>query len=296
MLKQKEVKSVLNKHKKRDSWFLDDYSVNPYEGCACNCLYCYVRGSKYGENMEDGLTIKSNAAAILDKQLAARARKGQYGIIAVGSATDAYMHHEKTLGHTRTLLEIIARHRFPVFIGTKCTLITRDFDILAEIDRQAILPDDLRNTLKRGVIMTISVSTMDETVSNMLEPGAATPTERMQVLCSMKEAGFLAGVNAMPLLPGISDTVEAIEQIVSAARAHGADFIFPAGLTLFGNGPSDSKTLYYRFLEKYKPSLLPAYRRNFDQTSYPSFQYQQELKKRTDAICRRYQLRNTILP
>ena len=32
MLRDKQVKSVLNKHRKRDSWFLDDYSVNPYEG------------------------------------------------------------------------------------------------------------------------------------------------------------------------------------------------------------------------------------------------------------------------
>lgn len=55
MLHEKQVKSVLNKHKKRESWFLDDYSVNPYEGCSCNCLYCY------GENMEQGLTVKSNA-------------------------------------------------------------------------------------------------------------------------------------------------------------------------------------------------------------------------------------------
>jgi hypothetical protein len=29
----KQVKSVLNKHKKRDSWFFDNYSVNLYEGC-----------------------------------------------------------------------------------------------------------------------------------------------------------------------------------------------------------------------------------------------------------------------
>lgn len=29
MIAYKEVKSILNKHKKRDSWFLDDYSVNP---------------------------------------------------------------------------------------------------------------------------------------------------------------------------------------------------------------------------------------------------------------------------
>jgi hypothetical protein len=31
MISYKEARSVLNKHKKRDNWFLDDYSVNPYE-------------------------------------------------------------------------------------------------------------------------------------------------------------------------------------------------------------------------------------------------------------------------
>ena len=95
MLHQKQVKSVLNKHKKRDSWFPDDYSVNPYEGCSCNCLYCYIRGSKYGENMNDRLALKANAFEILDKQLAARAKKNQYGIVTIGSATDAYIHHKK---------------------------------------------------------------------------------------------------------------------------------------------------------------------------------------------------------
>ena len=101
MLHEKQVKTVLNKHKKRDSWFLDDYSVNPYEGCSCNCLYCYIRGSKYGENMEDGLAVKANALEILEKQLAARAKKNQYGFVAVGSGTDAYIHHEKEIHDDR---------------------------------------------------------------------------------------------------------------------------------------------------------------------------------------------------
>jgi DNA repair photolyase len=92
LLNQKIVKSVLNKHKKRDNWFLDDYSVNPYEGCSCNCLYCYIRGSKYGENMAEHLFVKANITEVLEKQLQLRAKKNQYGFVAVGSATDAYMH------------------------------------------------------------------------------------------------------------------------------------------------------------------------------------------------------------
>jgi DNA repair photolyase len=89
MLTAKTIKSVLNKHKKRDNWFLDDYSVNPYEGCSCNCLYCYIRGSNYGVNMNDKLAVKENALVVLEKQLQLRAKKNKYGIVAVGTGTDA---------------------------------------------------------------------------------------------------------------------------------------------------------------------------------------------------------------
>ena len=134
---QKQVSSVLNKHKKRDSWFLDDYSVNPYEGCSCNCLYCYIRGSKYGENMEEGMVIKANALEVLEKQLKTKAKKGQYGFVAVGSATDAYMKHEEKNRLTQGMLQLLLKYRFPVFISTKSGLILRDIDLLKEIDRQA---------------------------------------------------------------------------------------------------------------------------------------------------------------
>jgi DNA repair photolyase len=119
MIAYKEIKSILNKHTKRDSWFLDDYSINPYEGCGFNCTYCYVHGSKYGENLAEKIVLKKDAAAILDKQLANRAKKNEFGFIAVGSATDAYMQVEEEIGLTRELLKIILKHRFPVFISTK---------------------------------------------------------------------------------------------------------------------------------------------------------------------------------
>jgi len=58
MIAYKEVKSILNKHKKRDSWFLDDYSVNPYEDCGFNCTYCYAHGGKYGEDLAEKIVIE----------------------------------------------------------------------------------------------------------------------------------------------------------------------------------------------------------------------------------------------
>ncbi|MBA4058063.1 MAG: radical SAM protein, partial [Marivirga sp.] len=141
------VGSVLNKTKRRDPWFLDDYTINPFSGCSFNCLYCYIRGSKYGEHMEERLSIKSNALDVLDKQLKSRARREQFGIIVLSSVTDPYLQIENEYQLTRRILELILHYRFPVHIITKSDLVERDFDILQKINDEAILPVDLRSQL-----------------------------------------------------------------------------------------------------------------------------------------------------
>ena len=294
MIAYKEVKSILNKHKKRDSWFLDDYSINPYEGCGFNCTYCYVHGSKYGEDLAEKIVIKKDAAAILYKQLANRAKKNEFGFIAVGSATDAYMQVEEEIGLTKELLQVILKHRFPVFISTKSELIKKDLDLLKQIDANAILPKDLKQNPGRGVIISFSFSTLDEKLSKQLEPGAPSPQKRLETLKLFCDNGFLCGVNAMPLLPYISDTEEGIDKIVAAAKQYGANYILIAGLTLFGNDERDSKQLVFRFLENNYPDLLEKYEKMYGSVYYSSWQYQQQLKKRADDLCKKYGIRNSI--
>lgn len=296
MLRSKEVKSVLNKLKKRDSWFLCDYTINPYEGCSCNCQYCYVRGSKYGENMDEGLVVKRNLPEILEKQLKLRAHKNEYGFVVVGSATDAYIHHEQEQRMTEKILELLLKYRFPVFISTKCHLIVRDLELLKQIDQQAILPANLKDRLRRGLILSVSISTMDETISSSLEPGAISPAERLKLVQQLKEQGFLVGVNAIPTLPFISDTEEELHRTIGAAKQHGADYILVGGLTLFGNEAADSKTLYYRFLQRQRPDLVRKYQAMYRDFTFPSKAYQDLLAKKASLICSKYQISNRIIP
>jgi DNA repair photolyase len=68
------VKTLLNKNKTRDNWFLGNYTLNPYVGCSMDCIYCYTRGSKYGGNYGNKVSAKSNAVPILKKQLKNRIR------------------------------------------------------------------------------------------------------------------------------------------------------------------------------------------------------------------------------
>jgi DNA repair photolyase len=289
------VKSILNKHKKRDDWFLDDYSVNPYEGCSFNCIYCYIRGSKYGENMARTLSAKMNSPELLEKQLSRRAKKGEYGIIALSSSTEPYMPIEEKLKLTRKLLEIILRYKFPVHILTKSKLVLRDLDLLKEIDKAAILSDDLKPKLKRGVIISLSISTLDEKLAKTLEPGAPAPKERLETMQKCKKEGFSVGVDYIPVLPFLSDAEEQLDGMIKTAKEYEADFVLVGALTLFGNKPADCKTLYYKFLEKHYPELIPKYKSLFRIFSQPSKAYQKELKERTKRLCEKYGIKNRII-
>jgi DNA repair photolyase len=295
MINEIQVKSILNKHKKRDEWFLDDYSVNPYEGCSFNCIYCYIRGSKYGENMAKTLSIKINASEILEKELSRRAKKGEYGIIAISSSTEPYLKIEERVKLTRKLLEIILKYKFPVHILTKSKLVLRDLDLLKEIDKGAILANDLKPKLKRGAIISFSISTLDEKLAKILEPQAPTPKERLETMKKCKEEGFLVGVDYIPVLPFLSDTDEHLDEMIKTAKDQGADFVLVGALTLFGNKPADCKTLYYQFLEKYYPELLPKYKSLYRVFFTPSKEYQKELEEKSKRLCEKYRIKNRII-
>ncbi len=290
MIREITVKSILNRHKKRDAWFLDDYSLNPYYFCDFNCIYCYIHGSSYGERTGRGLAVKINAPTLLEKELARRAKRKEYGFIALSSATEPWMYAEEKYKLTRKCLEVIARLKFPVHCLTKSTLILRDLDLLDEIDKSAILPSDL-SRLGHGVLITSSISSLDEKIAKIFEPSAPKPKKRLETLQKVKEAGFYAGVAFIPVLPFISDSTEQIEEMIKMAKEFGADYVFIGALTLYGVG----KEIYYKILEKHFPELLPKYKNLFGNFNQPNKVYQLDLEKRAKEFCKKYGVKYKIL-
>ena len=289
-----QVKTILNKTKRRDPWFLDDYTINPYSGCSFNCLYCYIRGSKYGTHMEEKLAVKTNAVELLEKQLHSRAKKGQYGIIVLSSATDPYLQFEKEYKLAQALLEVILKYRFPVHIITKSDLVVRDFDLLSQIEQQAILPPDLEGKLKRKVFITFSFSTIDDGIAGIFEPGATAPSARLDTLKQSAEYGFKTGVSMMPLLPYITDTGSHLVEMFSAFKQAGAHYVFPATITLFGSDRSDSRTLVMKAVEKHYPQLINKYHQLFDNsTSLPAY-YNRAFAIKAKELMTKYDLKDTL--
>jgi len=91
---------------------------------------------------------------------------------------------------------------------TKSKLTLRDLDLLKEIDKNAILPANLRSELKRGVIISFSISTLDKKLAEILQPGAPALRERSETMEKYSEESFLTGACYIPVLPFLSDTEE----------------------------------------------------------------------------------------
>jgi hypothetical protein len=73
----------------------------------------------------------------------------------------------------------------------------------------------------------------------------------------LAEAGITTGTVAMPLLPGLCDTDENLQALVSATVANGGGFILPSSLTL-----SDQQRLFFlRALKQRCPELVESYAR-----------------------------------
>ena len=290
-----KVKSLLNKQKKGDDWFLGDYTLNPYAGCSMGCIYCYIRGSKYGGDHGVNVSAKSNAVPILKKQLKNRILKNERGFIVLGSAADPYPTVEKDLKLTREILGLIKRYKFPLHICTKSTMIMRDMDILRGIKEDAILPSKLEGRLESGLIVSFSFSTLKKEISSILEPGAPSPMERLETMKKCSEAGFKTGIVNMPVLPYISDSEEDLEAMVRAAKNYGAHYLMSSGLTLFGEDPDDCRILYYKFLKENYPKIVSEYEKLFRGSFAPSKRYQKYLSFKLNELSIRYGVKNRII-
>ncbi|CDG65615.1 MAG: hypothetical protein PWQ15_1380 [Methanobacterium sp.] len=277
-----------------DDWFLSGYSLNPYSNCSFNCVYCYTRGSKYGENQVPDLAAKINAPEVLVKQLKNRARKREYEFIVLGSATDPYLPVEKDLKLSREMLMIILRFKFPLHLLTRSPLVLRDLDILKKIDEKAVIPGQFQGKIDKGVILSFSFSTTDEQLARIFEPGAPSPQERLKTMKQCKEEGFTVGALFMPLLPFLSDREEHLEGMIRKVKENGADFVMASGLTLFGEGPHDCKKRYYEVMDEHFPELVPKTQAIFGNSSAPSRKYQNELHQKFVRLCQKYQIRNRV--
>jgi DNA repair photolyase len=124
--------------------------------------------------------------------------------------------------------------------------VERDLDILQEI-----------HSTTRAMV-SFSLSSVDDELSSRVEPGVPSPSQRLSCLTKLKKLNFPAGIFLMPVLPGLTDTPDKIDESVQRIRDMGGDYIIFGGLTLKEGRQKDH---YYSLLGNHFPDLPEKYDR-----------------------------------
>ena len=231
------ARSIISRYDSADIPF--DQSINPYRGCEHGCVYCYARPSHAylelspGLDFETKLFAKTNAAELLRLELA----KPGYAVspISLGANTDCYQPAERKFRITRQVLEVLSECEHPLTIVTKSALVERDLDLLAPMAR------------KNLVKVYVSIGTLDHALARKLEPRAASPRRRLDVIRALSGAGVPCGVMVAALIPALND--KTLEQVLEEAAAAGAQEAAYVILRL----PNELKEVFKEWLAAHYP-------------------------------------------
>ncbi len=260
-IREVECKSVLNKSG------LADYTVNCYAGCEHGCVYCYARFatrfSHPGEPWGSFVDIRINAPQVLAREV----RRKRVGRVFVSSVCDGWQPKEASYCLTRQCLEILVHHHYPLTILTKSALAGRDLDIL---------------TSSEGVEFGVTITTLDESLSRLIEPRSSSPGGRLALLEEAKRRGIKTYAFLGPLLPYLSDTEVSLVPLLKAVQDVGADYFYIDRLNQrFGVWQS-----LRNLLQEHFPHLIDGYRKIlFDEST--GREYSEGLMSSVNRIARK---------
>jgi DNA repair photolyase len=173
------AKSVLSKSQ------IYDYAINPYVGCSHSCRYCYAafmrRFTGHKEKWGEFVDVKINAPELLAKEI----KRKRMGRVWVSGVCDPYQAAEKKYKLTGRCLEILLENQWPLTIQTKSSLVLRDIEILEKF---------------KDIEVGFSITTVDEKIRKLFEPGASLIKERIHAL----DVLHLRGIKTFAMIAPVS--------------------------------------------------------------------------------------------
>ncbi len=219
------------------------YSLNPYRGCAHGCSYCYARptheylGWSAGLDFESRILVKPDAPELFRKWMRSR-RPDEIESVMLSGVTDPYQPAERHFELSRGCLVAALEFRHPVSLITKNRLITRDLDILGDLAAREL------------VHVALSVTSLDQRLTRVLEPRTSSPQARLQTISELSRAGVPVSVMVAPVIPGLNDEeIPAILKAVAEAGARAAGYV-PIRL------PLTVEPVFTEWLERHYPDRV----------------------------------------
>lgn len=243
-VKEIQIKKAFNKGYFVDHLFSGMYSMSPYMGCSHGCIYCDGRAEKYhieGDFAKD-IKVRTNLPDILENNITKLRETAPFHLSS--GISDIYQQVEKKYNLTGRCSEILSEFDFHVSVLTKSSLVLRDYDNWIKVNSRG------------GFTLQMSITTLNDKVRKIMEPGASSVDERLETIKAFKDAGCNVGIYMMPLLPGITDDLNGISNLLDKLQDLKVDYIMPWTVTL---RPGRQKELYMNTISSSYPELVPLY-------------------------------------
>lgn len=212
-LEEKTSKSIIHPFAVKS---YNGLAINPYQGCAHRCAYCYAT-YEWSPEFYDKIYAKGNASEVLDEQLAAW-KSDTINPVMVGSATDAYQPAELRYGLTRKCVQVLQKYNVPYYVFTKSAIIERDLELHKQYGQDCFI--------------VWSITTCNERIRRAVEPGTPPARRIFEAIKKFTDAGVCCGVNVDPIMPLITDTDEELDAVLKSCKQAGLQHVFGAVLRL----------------------------------------------------------------
>ena len=140
-------------------------------------------------------------------------------IISVG---DWQQPAEERYKLSRGMLEVVRDLGFPLYINERSPLLTRDLDLLVEINQQS------------WVGVAFSLSGIDPALKQPFEPHSPGVKRRLWAMRELASAGIQVGASLMPVFPFVGDSHTQLDNTLRAIKDHGGSFVLAGALTMDG--------------------------------------------------------------
>lgn len=128
-------------------------------------------------------------------------------LISMSNSSDPYTPLEADLKLTRKCLQEFLKKDLRLLIITKSDLVIRDLDFLFK----------LRNAV------TITITTLEDSLARKLEPNAPLPSKRLKAISKLSAEGIPTGVRVDPIIPFLNDFE--LEMLLREIRDSGAKHV-----------------------------------------------------------------------
>jgi DNA repair photolyase len=252
------------------------WTVNPYRGCSHACTYCFARNTHTylefdaGKDFDTQVVVKINAPEVLATQL--RKRSWTHEHVAMGTNTDPYQRAEGRYQLMPGIIRALADSGTPFSILTKGTTLNRDLPLLRSVSKEV------------DVGLGVSIALLDREIQRRVEPGTPSPQARLELVRRLRDAGLPCGVMVAPVLPGLTDSTEQLDALLTEIADAGATSATVLALHL----RPGAREWYAQWVAREHPELVPHYREIYGRGSYAGGRYQRLLAARVGPLLRRH--------